>query len=311
MKRMLLKRLLQLLLMAWSIGTLTFVLVRSLPGDMAYRIAAERYGDDAITNAAADAVRAELGLQLPAWQHYLNWLGELLQGNLGNSLVSGDPVIDSLQHQLGFTLALVLGGLLVSLLLALPIGLLAGWQRDRLADHVSLLLSTLIRAQPVFSVGLLLIFLLALNIHWLPVAGFGELKQLILPTLTLGISMAAVSSRIIRNSTASVISSPYYQFARIKGLSRWQTFCHHGGRNIAVPVVAYLGIQTVMLIEGVIMIESLFAWPGIGHALSHAIFARDVPMIQGSALLMGVLFVLINTAVDGLCLWLDPRGQAT
>ncbi len=308
-RNLLLRRLLQLLLMAWAIGTITFVLVRSLPGDMAYRIAAERYGDDAITTAAAASVRQELGLDVPAWQHYLNWLLELVQLNLGNSLVSGDPVIHNLQHQLSYTLALVFAGLLVSLLLAIPIGLLAGFKADRGADHLSLLASTLIRAQPVFSVGLLLIFLLAMNIQWLPVAGFGELKHLILPALTLGICMAAVSSRIIRNTTVDVTRSAYYQFARVKGLSRWHTFVHHGVRNISVPVVAYLGIQTVMLIEGVIMIESLFAWPGIGHALSHAIFSRDVPMIQGAALLMGMLFVVINASVDAICLWLDPRLQ--
>jgi len=301
------QRLLQLILMVWAIGTLTFVLVRSLPGDMAYRIAAERYGDDAVTAAAADSVRTGLGLNMPAWQHYLNWLTDLVQFNLGTSLVSGEPVINALQHQLGFTLTLVCGGLLVSLCLAIPAGLLAGLNSHRLPDHASLLLSSLIRAQPVFSIGLLLIFLLALNIPWLPVAGFGQFKHMILPSLTLGISMAALSSRIIRNSTHDVVHSPYYQFAQVKGLNRWQTFVRHGVRNISVPVVAYLGIQTVMLIEGVIMIESLFAWPGIGHALSHAIFSRDVPMIQGAALLMGVIFVVINALVDSLCLWLDPR----
>jgi peptide/nickel transport system permease protein len=118
-----------------------------------------------------------------------------------------------------------------------------------------------------------------------------------------------VSNRVVRNSTYEVLHSAYFEFARVKGLTARQTFVRHGIRNMAVPVVAFMGIQLVGLIEGIVMVESLFSWPGIGHGLAHAIFSRDIPMIQGAALTLGLLFVLLNTAVDLLCHWLDPRGN--
>lgn len=311
MKGILIKRLVQLLMMAWSVGTITFILSRMLPGDMAYRIAAGRYGDDAVTAAAASAVRQELGLNDPVWLQYLHWLGELLQCNLGSSLVSGNPITAELQHQLGYTLILAVAAILLSAVIALPLGLICGFQANKWIDRCGLLISTFLRSQPVFCLGLILILLFSLQLKWFPVAGFDSLPHLFLPALTLALSLAALSSRVIRNSTLRVIRSDYYLFSRIKGLSRQQTFRRHGIRNIALPVVAFMGIQLVGLIEGVIMVESLFAWPGIGHGLSHAVFSRDIPMLQGTALTCGVLFVVINTLVDGCCYLLDPRSKVT
>ncbi|MCL1074699.1 ABC transporter permease [Shewanella dokdonensis] len=311
MKNILIKRLLQLLMMVWSVGSITFVLSRMLPGDMAYRIAAGRYGDDAVSAAAANAVRQELGLNDPVWLQYLHWLGELLQCNLGTSLVSGNPITAELQHQLGYTLLLAAAAMFLSAVIAIPLGLICGFRANSWLDRGGLLLSTLLRSQPVFCLGLLLILLFALKLSWFPVAGFNALAHLFLPALTLGLSLAALSNRVIRNSTLRVSRSDYYLFAKIKGLSDWQTFKRHGIRNIALPVVAFMGIQLVGLIEGVIMVESLFAWPGIGHALSHAVFSRDIPMLQGTALTCGVLFVSINTLVDGCCYLLDPRSNRT
>ncbi|WP_428239638.1 ABC transporter permease [Gynuella sp.] len=309
MSRMILNRLFQAIMMAWSVGTLTFVLARSLPGDMAYKIAAGRYGEDAVSSAAAAAVRAELGLDRPAWEQYLSWLSDLITLNLGNSLISGAPVIEEIQHQLGHSLLLAVCALLLSALIALPIGILSGLRPNGWLDYSTLTLSTLIRAQPVFSVGLILVLFFAIQLRWFPVAGFGHPVHLVLPSLALALSLAAISNRVIRGSVRNVAASAYYQFARVKGLGRGTTFLRHGLRNMAVPVVAFMGIQLVGLIEGVIMIESLFAWPGIGHGLSHAVFSRDIPMLQGTALVMGILFVLLNTLVDASCHLLDPRGQ--
>ncbi|WP_232367534.1 ABC transporter permease [Alteromonas pelagimontana] len=294
--------------MAWSVGTLTFVLVRTLPGDMAYKIAASRYGDDAVSTASAAAVRAELGLDSPAWQQYFHWLSNLITLDLGDSLVSGAPVVQELQHQLGYTLLLAVCAMLVSVIIAFPLGILSGARPSSAVDNSIMVGSTFVRAQPVFSLGLLLIFLFAMELNWLPVAGFGEPRHLILPALTLGLSLAAISNRIIRSSTINVLHSAYYQFARIKGMSRFSTFCRHGIRNILLPVIAFMGIQLIGLIEGVIMVESVFAWPGIGHGLSHAVFARDIPMLQGAALVFGLMFVALNTLIDVCCARLDPRG---
>ncbi|MBU3825150.1 MAG: ABC transporter permease, partial [Candidatus Oceanisphaera merdipullorum] len=186
-------------------------------------------------------------------------------------------------------------------------GLLSAWRGNPL-DSVLMGLSSVIRAMPVSVLGVIFILLFALNWDWFPVAGFGTPAHLVLPALTLALSLAAVSNRVVRDSAKRTFKAAFYQFSRVKGLSRWQTFRQHGVRNIAVPVVAFLGIQLVSMIEGIVMIESLFSWPGIGHGLAHAIFARDIPVIQGAALVMGILFVLLNTLVDIICLWIDPRG---
>ncbi|MGL4225600.1 MAG: ABC transporter permease [Vibrio sp.] len=307
MTKILLHRFYQALLVAWSVGTLTFILMRLIPGDVAYRIAAGRYGYDYVNAQAALAVHSELGLNRSAWQLYLQWLWDLLHLNLGNSLISNQPVIDTLTHNIGHSLLLAGAATLVSLLIAIPIGVYCGKRTQQWADHFALLISIIIKAQPIFLIGLGLVILFALQLNWLPVAGFGQPKFLVLPALALALGMAAMSSRIIRNSTAQVLRSPYYAFARLKGLDPQQAFQRHAQRNIALPVIAFVGIQAVSLVEGIVMIESLFSWPGVGHALSHAIFQRDIPMIQGCALLMGLLFVALNTLVDLTQYALDPR----
>ena len=295
--------------MAWTVGTLTFVLVRILPGDIAYKIAAGRYGDDGVTSAAAQAVRDELGLDKPAWQMYLNWLGDLMTLDLGNSLVTGSPILYELKNQLSYTLVLAAGGIVLAALIAIPVGLWCGVKHNQGIDHGGLAVSTFIRSQPVFCLGLILIFILGMELRLFPVAGYSSPAHAVLPVLTLGLSLAAVSNRVVRNSTRQAMMSGYFQFARIKGLSRWRVLRAHVLPNALLPVLAFMGIQLIGLIEGIIMIESLFAWPGIGHGLSHAVFARDIPMLQGTALLMGLMFVLVNTLVDLSQYYLDPRTR--
>jgi len=307
--RVLLPRLFQAGLVAWLVGTLTFVLTRTLPGDMAYRIAAGRYGHDMVNSAAAESVRAELALDQPALLAYLHWLGDLLRFDLGNSLVSGEPVIHELSHQLGHSLGLAMVAVLLSLLLGPPLGLAAGLRPGGWWDRISEGLASLLRALPPFALGLLLILLFSVSLGWLPAAGHGRAVHFVLPALTLALALAAVSSRVARNAMVEVSGSAYYAFSRTKGLGERLSFLRHGLRNAAVPIVAYLGVQFVYLIEGVVVVETLFAWPGIGHALVHAIVARDVPMIQGTALVMGLMFVALNTLVDLLCHGLDPRRR--
>ncbi|ALR18231.1 ABC transporter permease [Vibrio natriegens] len=306
--RILRKRLYQLILVAWGVGTLTFVLMRSLPGDMAYLIAASRYGQDNVDSAAAELVRQELNLDQGWFSSYVSWLGDLLQLNLGNSLVSGLPVSEAVVHQLGHSMLLAGVGITLSVLIALPLGTWSA-KKGGLVNSLVVWFSTFTRAMPVFVLGLLMILIFAISWKWFPVAGFGTWQHLVLPSITLAISLAAVSNRVVHNSVRSVLRSPFYIFSRVKGLNETQTFFRHGLRNMAVSIVAFVGIQLVSVIEGIIMIESLFSWPGVGHGLAHAIFARDIPVIQGCALTMGILFVLLNSIIDVLCYWIDPRGQ--
>ncbi|CCP03589.1 putative ABC transport system, inner membrane component [Erwinia amylovora Ea644] len=305
MMRMLGYRFLQAGLVALLVGGLTFVMMRALPGDSAYRIAVGRYGYDHVDAAAASAVQQELGLDCPAWQALADWFIELLRFNPGNSLVSGAPVMQEIGPQLGQSL--LLAALLLSLLLGPPPGLIAGLFPGGKLDRILLAASTVLRALPHFVLGLILLLVFALGLGWLPVAGYGDAAHLLLPSLTLALGLAAVSGRVARDAMRQVSESACYQFGRSKGLNERTLFWRHGLRNASVPLIAHLSVQFIYLIEGVIVVETLFAWPGIGYALVHAIFARDVPVIQGTALIMGLLFVLLNTLSDGLCYWLDPR----
>lgn len=306
----LISRIIQAGLVAVLIGTATFAMMRALPGDMAWRIASHRYGYDNVDAAAADAVREELALDGPALPALLRWLGDLARLDFGNSLVSGAPVMDEVVHQLGASLQLAVAALALSLLIGPPLGILAELRPGGLLDRGLLVLSTGLRAVPQFLLALVLILLLSVGLGLLPAAGHGAARHFILPTVTLALGLAAVNARIARDAMARIAAMPFWRFAEWKGLSRRQVLLRHGLRNVAVPLVTYLGLQFVTLVEGVVIVESVFGWPGIGHALVHAIFARDVPMVQATALVLGLGFVLVNAGVDAMTRKLDPRGLA-
>ncbi|TCT06517.1 peptide/nickel transport system permease protein [Tepidamorphus gemmatus] len=303
-------RVLQAGLVAVMVGALTFIMVRSLPGDMAFRIAAGRYGYDLVDGAAAEQVRRELGLDRPAIAAFADWLWSMARFDLGVSLVSGVPVVVEIRHQLGHSVELAVVAILLSMVLGPPIGVLAAIRPGGLFDRLVFVATVGLRSLPQFVIGLLLIYGLSVHAGLLPAAGHGGARFTVLPALTLALGLAAVSSRIARDATITVMASPYYRFGLTKGLPPGETFRRHGVRNIAVPVITYLGVQLVYLIEGVVVVETLFAWPGIGHALVHAIVARDVPMIQGTALVMGLMFVVLNGLVDLVCHLIDPRRRA-
>jgi peptide/nickel transport system permease protein len=310
MTKAILNRLIQAALLAFMVGLISFVMTRSLPGDLAYRIAAGRYGYDVVDSAAAAKVAAELDLAKPAILALFDWMADLMRLDLGTSLISGKPVIEEIGIQLGHTVQLALAAIVLSLFIGPPLGILAGLRPGGVLDRTLMLVSTGLRALPQFVVGLVLIIIFGITFNLLPVAGHTHGAHLVLPALTLALGLAAVSNRVARDAMVAVSRSPYYSFGRTKGLSEWQVFSRHGLRNVAVPIVTYLGVQFVYLVEGVVVVETLFAWPGIGHALVHAIFGRDVPMIQGTALVMGLMFVALNALVDLFCHGIDPRRRS-
>lgn len=305
---LLLRRAGQALIVALALSAFAFFLMRSLPGDMAFCVAAGRYGPDMVTAAAAEAVRQELGLDRPMLQALGLWWGKLIELNLGVSFVNGNSVSAQLAHELGFTLKLSVVALLTAFALALPAGIIAGRNPCGPVDRWLLAMSLAMRGVPPFLMGLLLIIVLALQFPLLPVAGYETADSFVLPSLTLGLGLAGSLSRVVREAIVTVRAQPYYMFARTKGLSSRWVLLRHGLRNAAVPVIAYAGVQLTMLIEGVVVVESLFSWPGIGHALVHAIFARDVPMIQGTMLLMSMGYIALNTVLDLITGAIDPRG---
>lgn len=301
-------RAVQAVMVALLVGVLSFLMMQALPGDMAFRIAAGRYGYDLVDAAAAANVRAELGLDQPALQAFGRWLTDILRLDFGTSLISGAPVISEIRHQLGASLQLAGVALALSLLIGPPLGVLAGLRAGGLLDRALIVVSTGLRSLPQFLLGLVLILLLSVHLGLLPAAGHGRAEHFVLPALTLALGLAAVSARITRDAMAGVNDSAFYAFGRWKGLSEAQLFRRHGLRNIGVALVTFLGLQFAMLVEGVVVLESIFGWPGIGHALVHAIFGRDVPMVQGTALLLGLGFVVLNALVDLAAHLIDPRG---
>lgn len=304
----LLSRAVQALAVALLVGVSTFAMMRALPGDAAWRIAAGRYGYDNVDAAAAAAVRAELGLGGPALPALMRWMGDLARLDFGVSLVSGQRVADEIAHQLGASVQLALAAVLLSLVIGPPLGVLAGLRPGGALDRVLLVAATALKAAPQFLLALALIVVVSVELGWLPAAGHGQARHFVLPALALALGLAAVSARIARDAMAQAAASPFWRFAEWKGLSRGQVLRRHGLRAIAAPMLTLFGLQFATLVEGMVVVETIFGWPGVGHALVHAVFARDVPVVQGTALTLGLGFVLVNAAIDMALRRIDPRG---
>jgi peptide/nickel transport system permease protein len=294
---------------AVAVSTACFAIVQNLPGDIAYRIAAGRYGYDRVDTAAAETVRADLGLDQPAWQQLLHWLGDLLRFDLGTSLVTGGQVVSELTHHLAASVQLAAVALLMALAIGVTIGALAAQRPDGWLDRATTLGVSGVRAVPPFLLGLVLILVFSVHLGVLPSAGHGGRANVVLPATTLALGLAGLFARITRDAVVQVRRSEYVRFAATKGLPERLVLIRHVLRNTGVTLVAYVGVQALILIEGVVVVESLFAWPGLGHALVHAIFWRDIPMIQATALALALLVVALNTLVDLTAVAIDPRPR--
>jgi peptide/nickel transport system permease protein len=292
------------------VGSLCFWMMRWLPGDVATRLAASRYGYDLVGNEAASMVRSALGLDMPAWQAWGAWLWQVLRADLGESWVTGHAVWDEVGGHLLATMWLALVALVMAVVLGVPLGVLAAMQAGRLADRMTWVWAVTLKSTPTFLLAVVLMLVVAVQWGALPVASDGRFDGVWLPALVLALGVSAGLSRLVRDSLLTFRQSPAWQFARGKGLTESQVLVHHGMRHVAVTVVGYLGVQAALLLEGAVVVEALFAWPGIGHALVHAVFARDIPMIQGAALCMGLLMMVWSLLTDGVALWLNPRRRA-
>ncbi len=294
---------------ALIVATLGFLAVNLTRGDTALDIAIARYSEDLADERVVELVRREEGLDQPLFVQYCQWVGRILTLDLGRSLVSREPVTALLIHHFHYTFLLATAAIAVSLLIALPWGVLCGIYPGGTFDHISSMICSALVSVPQFVIGLLLILALAIRLHWFPVAGFFSPAHLVLPAITLGIGLAAVSSRVIATSLAEVRGSLFYRFGAMKGLSPFRVFTAHGIRNASIPVVTYISVQAAHLLDGVVVVETLFAWPGLGKLLLDSVLARDIPVIQGACLLIGILYVAVNITVDLICLVLDPRRR--
>ena len=287
-----------------------FALVHLVPGDPVRIALGTRY-----TPEAYDALRTASGLDRPIVSQFVGYLGSALTGDLGVSFRNGDPVTVTLMERLPATLSLGLVGIVIALVIALPAGTYSALREGRISDAIVRVTSQFGVSVPDFWMAILLIALFATTLGWLPTSGYrplfddpaGWLRHVILPGLTVGVVAAAIMTRYVRSAVLEVAAMGYVRTARSKGLPPRVVTFRHTVRNALVPILTITGIQLATLLGGVIVVEVVFAWPGLGRLVYNAVAARDYPLIQGAVLLIAALFLAINLFVDVLYALVDPR----
>ena len=302
MTRFIAKSLLAALVTIWIATIGVTLLIHVVPGDPV-RI---MYGSFQTTPEQLEEIRQRLGLDQPIWKQYLYYLGRLAQGDLGRSIVGDQPVADILLTRFPATLALTVTSLIIAVTVGMSLGFLAAYKRGTWVDAGSMVLAVIGVSMPHFWLGLLLLFLFALKLNWLPVAG-GDWKSLILPALTLGLANAAVLARMTRSAMIDIFDQDFVRTARAKGLPRTVVLYRHALRSGLVPIVSMLGLQFAYLMGGAIVVENVFAWNGVGRLAIEAVFARDYPLIQGFILFFATVVALASVVVDVAYAFLDPR----
>ncbi|MEA2839407.1 MAG: peptide/nickel transport system permease protein [Methylobacteriaceae bacterium] len=291
------------------VATIVFLLLRLAPGDPAAILA----GDVASPEQIA-AIRSRLGLDQPIIVQFVDWIGRLLHGDLGNSIVSNQPVTRLIGERLEPTLALATTTIIFAVTVAVPLGVLSAWRHGTWIDRGVMTLSVLGFSIPVFVLGYLWIFAVAMQLQWLPVQGYVSfrhgfwpfIERLILPTLTLSVIYIALIARITRASVLEVLGEDYIRTAHAKGVGERAVLTRHALRNAAVPIISVIGIGMALLISGVVITESVFNLPGLGRLTVDAVLARDYPVIQGVILFFSAIYIVINLAVDVSYTIFDP-----
>lgn len=289
---------------------MVFSLIYLIPGDPATVI----LGQEATPEAKA-ALRRELGLDRHPVVQYFSWLGNVVRGDLGRSLVDRSPVSEQIVQRLPATLELTLGTFIVALLIAVPAGLLSATRRGGFADVGSTLFALGGMSVPSFWLAMMFIILFAVKLQWLPASGYvpfsenprANLTAMLMPMVATGIREAAVLMRMLRSSMLEVLNSDYIRTARGKGLAQPAVILRHALRNALVPVVTASGLMVAGLLGGLVITETIFSIPGFGRLIVEAIYARDFPTVQGAILVSAVLVVLVNLIVDMLYAVIDPR----
>lgn len=304
----LLKKLLHLFCVLLGISGLLFFLLSLSPGDPA-RLTLISSGIEP-TGQNILQLREQLGFNQPLQQQYAKWLENLLRGDWGYSYRSGKPVLQELLVRFFPTLTLAFTSILFALCLSIPLGVIAATRQHMLFDQLSRLFSLVGSSLPNFWLGLLLIYFISVRIPVLPVAGSGDWRHLILPTITLGIGLAASYSRFLRGIILELLRQDYVLAARARGVKREKIWVNHLLRNATVPFLTMVAMNFGYLLGGSIIIEKIFAWPGLGKMAVDAIFARDYPLIRGYVMFWMACFVFINFIVDLVCCLINPRSFA-
>jgi ABC-type dipeptide/oligopeptide/nickel transport system permease component len=300
--RFLIRRVLLTVPVLIGVATLVFSLIHLIPGDPAQAMLGE--GADP---AQVARLRRELGLDRPLLQQYFTYLADAVQGDLGKSLRTTQPVTDAIAERVPATVELALVAMAVAVGVAIPLGIVAAVWRGTSIDQFAMTLALAGLSMPNFWLGPLLALMLAVELGWLPVSGRGTVAHLVLPATTLGIALAAVLARMTRASVLDELRELYVMAARARGATRMRAVLRHAFRNSLIPVVTLIGLQFGAVLTGAVITETIFAWPGIGRLLIQSIGFRDYPMVQGCILLIAVTYVVVNLLTDFVYGWLDPR----
>ncbi|MBM3521927.1 MAG: ABC transporter permease [Alphaproteobacteria bacterium] len=292
------------------VGVFVFALLHLAPGDPAAIIAGDLASGEDIAK-----IRARLGLDQPLMVQFVTWVGQILRGDLGNSIFSAHPVTQLIGQRLEPTLALSITTLVIAITLAVPVGVIAAWRVGTWIDRAVMGFAVLGFSVPAFVIGYVLIWLFSIRLDWLPVQGYTPiarglwpwLANILLPSVTLGLVYMALIARITRAAMLETLSQDYIRTAHAKGLATPAVLVRHALKNAAVPIVTVIGIGVALLIGGVVVTENVFAIPGLGRLTVDAILRRDYPIIQGLILVFSGAYVVVNLVVDMLYTVLDPR----
>lgn len=300
-----LRRVFHTFLVVFFISLIVFFSIR-LTGDPATVM----FGAGEPTKEAIEAVTERLGLNEPLSTQYWLFLKGMVTFDFGESFRNGTAVTTLIMERAGATLALAAGGLIVAILIAFPVGILSAVYRGTFVDFFGRLFSLIGISFPNFWLGIMLVLIFSVTLNWLPASGYDGFSSLILPSVTLGLILSGILARLIRSSMLEVLNQQYISTARSKGIREWKVIILHALRNALLPTVTFLGLQLGALLGGAVIVEQVFAWPGIGRLIVDAINQRDYPVIQGGVIFLAVVMVVVNLIVDISYSFIDPRIKA-
>ncbi|MFB3763882.1 MAG: nickel ABC transporter permease [Methanotrichaceae archaeon] len=308
MPNFILRRMILLFPVLLIVSFISFSLIYLAPGDPAEILLTSPQGG--VDQKAVEEFRLKMGMDQPLYIQYIKWLSRAVRGDLGYSYMTDQDVFGEILESFSPTLRLAVASLIISLVLALPLGILSALNRKSIIDYLGMAMALIGVSIPNFWMAYLLLLLFSVSLGLLPVAGFGsngDIEHLILPAFTLGISAAAVTSRMIRSSMLEVMSQDYITAARARGLPETVIVMRHALKNAFIPVITVIGLNIGHLLNGSVVVETIFAWPGIGRLMVESIYDRDYPMIQGCILFVALIFLSVNLVVDIAYHYLNPR----
>ncbi len=298
------RRILYTIPVVWGVVTAVFILVNVVPGDPAMILMGQRGDPETLAK-----IRQDLGIDLPLHKQYVNFMTQLIKGDLGTSYRTNEKVSTAIMGRLGATARLALWALLLGTVIGVAAGIVSAVKQYSVFDYSAMIIAIAGVSAPVFWVGLLLLLIFAYGLGWLPGAGYGDgsWKYLILPVITLGVRPGALTARLTRSCMLEVLNQDYIRTAKAKGLAGNVVVMKHALKNAMIPVVTIVGTQIASLLSGAVLTETIFAWPGIGRLSVEALVARDFPMIRGTVIFMALIFLVANLIVDISYGLFDPR----